>query len=107
MLFLIITLNCQCESISYIRALKNADIAFEGIVTKIDTNFITFKVINPIKGVMDSTMEILDDRMCLFNFSENRVYRVFARKVDDKFITNKCMGNSQIDSDEDIRDYSE
>ncbi len=108
MLILFLHLNCNCTKPNYIQALKNADIAFEGIVTKVSDSLVVFKVINPLKQANDSILTIYNDSKCPFNFSENRTYRVFLKLKDNKLYTDNCMGNSLIEGeDEDYRDYSE
>ncbi len=107
MFCLFLFLSCECEKLDYIRALRNSDIAFEGIVLEISNNIAILKVINPIKQAKDSIYTVYNQNECPFNFIENRIYRVFLKAKDGKYFTNNCMGNSSVEDNDDYRDYSE
>lgn len=107
MLVLILIGECKCESLTYIKAIENADVSYEGLVIDIKDDEVVSKVINPIKQVSDSIIIIKNEKSCSYNFEKNKLYRFFLKKKDNYFITNKCMGNTYIEDYEEFRDYSE
>jgi deoxyxylulose-5-phosphate synthase len=106
MIILLISLNCVCENLTFFQALGKADMVFEGILIKSDTS-LTFKVINPIKQVNDTILVIYNDNECPYSFEFNKLYRVFAKRKENKLITSKCFNNEKLEDYEEIRDYSE
>jgi len=102
---IMLLINCICENLNFFQTLEKADMVFEGILTKSDT-LLTFKVINPIKQVSDTTLLIYNDKECPYNFELNKLYRVFIKKEESKLVTNKCFAE-KLEDYEEIRDYSE
>ena len=103
---IILLISCVCENLTFFQALGKADVVFEGMLIKSDTS-LTFKVINPIKQVNDTILVIYNDNECPYSFEFNKLYRVFAKRKENKLITSKCFNNEKLEDYEEIRDYSE
>ena len=94
-------LACDCVERSEKESFRHADLVFEGEVIRIaEANYrtvYTFAVTKVLKGSIDREVIITGSGSnCDADFRPKVIYRVYARKFEDKLISGQCSGNKEL-----------
>jgi hypothetical protein len=95
------SLACECADLPEKESFRRADLVFEGEVVRVAqadhrTDY-TFAVHKLLKGSAINEVIITGTGTdCDEYFSSNVVYRVYARRFEDRLITGQCFGNKVV-----------
>jgi len=94
-------LACDCVTRSPEQSFQDADVVFEGVVTRITTSAsekaYTFRVSRVLKGTPTSEITLVQHFTdCDQEFWENAIYLVYARRFEGKLLSGICSGNKVI-----------
>lgn len=96
-----VSFACDCVTLSEKQSFEQAEIVFEGEligITRVGVEIAySFKVNRSLKGLNVANVVIVGGRNnCDAEFSPETIYRVYARKFEDKLISGVCFGNKVL-----------
>ena len=97
------SLACDCITRPESECFKRADLVLEGELVRVNKKdketVYTLRVRSLFKGQSGEEVDLVGGRTnCDYWFSPNIVYRVYARRFEDKLVTGQCSGTKVVRS---------
>jgi hypothetical protein len=92
---------CDCLTLDPQKSFKEADVVFEGELDRLNQSghqlALTFKVSKGLKGDLQPEVTLLQQMTnCDPSFVTNVIYRVYARRLEDRLLSSSCFANEVL-----------
>jgi hypothetical protein len=102
---------CDCAAVTEAEAMEQADVVFQGLVTRVDEPWaffsvsstdpvtVTFAVTEAYKGAVPVDAQVVtvrDGASCGYTFEAGQHYVVYATATDGVWRTGLCVGNQHL-----------